>query len=61
MSDAFIERSKKEYFGSTDGGADGVNLQANEALADCRVSNDGTLEELFTNASSVLSHPISNL
>lgn len=56
----FMERGKKEYFGSTDGGVDGVNLQAIEALADCRVSNDGTLEDLFTNADTALADLVSS-
>jgi dephospho-CoA kinase len=54
----FVESGKREYFGSTNGGQDGVNLQAVEALADYRVKNDGSLEELFKNADSMLSNSI---
>ena len=39
------------------GGEDGVNLQAIEMLADCRVSNAGRLEDLFRNADMALSVP----
>lgn len=52
--EAFLERSKKEYYGDIDGGGDGVNLQAIEALADCVVTNDGGLEDLFRNADEAL-------
>jgi len=52
--EAFTKRSKEEYFGTTQGGEEGVNLQAIEALADCRVVNDGTLEELYENAVNAL-------
>lgn len=50
----FLERSKLEYFGATDGGADGVNLQAIEAMADFKVRNDGTLEDLLAKADDAL-------
>jgi hypothetical protein len=50
----FTERSKIEYYGTTDGGVKGVNLQAVEALADYRVANEGSLEELFENADQAL-------
>jgi hypothetical protein len=43
-----------EYFGTTDGGSEGVNLRAVEALADCEVANDSTLQELFVNADQAL-------
>lgn len=52
--DAFVLRGKKEYFGDTQGGHHGVNLRAIEALADCKVSNDGTLEDLFHKADTAL-------
>jgi hypothetical protein len=52
--DDFLQRSRKEYFGSTEGGEDGVNLQAIEALADYRVCNDGSLEDLFRSADATL-------
>lgn len=52
--EAFLERSRKEYYGDTDGGGDGVNLQAIESLADCVVVNDGSLEDLFRNADKAL-------
>lgn len=51
----FIERGKKEYLGNTDGGESGVNLWAIEALSDCRVNNDGTLEDLIQKADASLS------
>jgi dephospho-CoA kinase len=50
----FLARSLKEYQGQTSGGLDGVNVQAIEKLADCRVNNDGTLENLFDNADRAL-------
>jgi hypothetical protein len=50
----FTERSGIEYSGTTDGGSGGVNLQAVEALADCQVTNSGTLQELFTSADQAL-------
>jgi len=50
----FTERSKIEYFGATDGGSKGVNLQAVEAIADCKVTNNATLQELFADADRVL-------
>lgn len=50
----FLDRSMKEYLGRTEGGQDGVNLRAIEALADCRVNNDGSLEDLFQNADTAL-------
>jgi hypothetical protein len=52
--DFFTERSNLEYFGTTDGGSEGVNLRAVEALADCEVANDSTLQELFVNADQAL-------
>ena len=51
---AFLERSKKEYYGDTAGGTDGVNLQAVEALADCTVTNNGSLQDLFVRADAAL-------
>jgi len=52
--ESFSEQSNKEYLGATDGGSVGVNLQAVEALADCRVTNNSTVEELLVNADDVL-------
>ena len=51
---SFIKQSHKEYLGNTDGGSIGVNLQAVEAHADCRVTNNGTVEELLVNADDAL-------
>lgn len=51
---AFMELSNKEYFGDTTGGSHGVNLQAVEALADCRIINDGTLQDLYDNGDQAL-------
>ena len=53
---SFLERSNLEYYGSTDGGEDGVNLQAVEAMADCRVENNSTLEDLFSRATQALNN-----
>jgi dephospho-CoA kinase len=50
----FKAQGDKEYFGTTDGGASGVNLQAVEALADIKVPNKGTLIDLYTNADKAL-------
>jgi dephospho-CoA kinase len=55
----FAERSNLEYFGTTDGGSEGVNLRAVEALADCEVANDSTLQELFVNADQALAALVS--
>lgn len=52
--DEFLARSKIEYFGKTQGGKDGVNLKAIKELADCKVRNEGSLEELFNNADQAL-------
>lgn len=51
---AFIERGHREYCGINDGGENGVNLQAIEALADCSVANDGCLDDLFQKADALL-------
>jgi hypothetical protein len=51
---SFTEQSQREYLGTTDRGSIGVNLQAVEALADCRVSNDSTIEELTIKADEAL-------
>lgn len=50
----FIKKSREEYFANTQGGEEGVNLQAAELLADCRVVNDGSLEDLYLKAAAVL-------
>jgi dephospho-CoA kinase len=50
----FLERSRKEYLGETEGGTDGVNLRAVEAMADCRVLNNGSCEDLYRNGDKVL-------
>lgn len=50
-----VGKSQEEYLGKTQGGHEGVNLQAVEAMADCRVANDGTLEDLYRNAVEALS------
>lgn len=52
---SFIEQSQKESL-DTAAGSLSINLQAVEALADCKVNNDGTLEELFTNADQLLTN-----
>jgi hypothetical protein len=57
---AFLEKSQQEYTGTTAGGAEGVNLQAVEALADCRVENDGNLEDLYQRADDSLSDTTHN-
>jgi len=46
----FVKKSREEYFGNTQGGEHGVNLQAVELLADCRVANDSGLEDLYHTA-----------
>ena len=53
--EAFNKKSKEEYYGNTQGGGHGVNLQDVEALADCRIVNDGSLEDLYRNAVRTLS------
>jgi dephospho-CoA kinase len=50
----FAAKSKEEYYGATQGGEDGVNLQAIELLADCQVANKGKLSELYQNAANAL-------
>jgi len=50
----FIERGKEEYFGSTDGGKDGVNLRQVELLSDYKICNDGSLEDLFEKADKAI-------
>ena len=52
--DAFIKRSRLEYSGGTDGGKDGVNLQAVEAQADCIVTNDADVETLLRRGDETL-------
>lgn len=50
----FERMSNKEYYGAGDGNAEGVNLQAVEALADIRVGNNGSLEEFLAAADDAL-------
>lgn len=50
----FAAKSREEYYGTTQGGEDGVNLRAIELLTDCRVANNGTLDELYENAINVI-------
>ncbi len=52
--EAFMNKGKEEYYGNTQGGEEGVNLQAIEALADCRVVNSGSLDDLYNNAIEAL-------
>lgn len=50
----FLARSRAEYFGTTEGGTDGVNLQAIESLADCKITNDGSLDDLYIKGDEIL-------
>lgn len=52
----FAAKSKEEYYGVTQGGAAGVNLRAIEKLADCRIVNNSTLQDLYAHAAFTLSH-----
>lgn len=52
--EGFIKKSREEYSGKTQGGKHGVNLKAVEILADCRVANDSSLEDLYLRATAAL-------
>jgi dephospho-CoA kinase len=50
----FKIRSEQEYHGDTSGGKGGVNLKAVEEMADLKVVNEGTLQELYDNGDEAL-------